>query len=129
MGVQQGRVKVQPQRPRRRSTRRPRPRPDPRHPRPQPRHPPGIGSDLPHDPPRGRRRPDPPKQPRLLPQARQVTHAVAPVGQHDDQVTQHRTTVVGMATARADKAEVGAAAKLTGQAQPVGQLGQQHHPA
>jgi hypothetical protein len=128
VGVQQGGVKIKTQRPRRDRARRPRPRTNPRQRRPQPGHPPGIGSNLVDDPPRGRRRADPPEQPRLLPQAGQVAEAVTPVGQHDDQVTQDRAAVVGMAAAPAGKAKVGAAAKLAGQAQPVGQLGQQHHP-
>ena len=70
----------------------------------------------------------PAEQPGLVPQAGQVAQGIAPVGQQHHQVTQDRAAVMGMATARAGKAEVGAPAKLTGQAQPVGQLSQQHHP-
>ena len=128
VGVHQRRVDVDAQRPRQRSARRPRPLTDPRQRRPQRRHPPGVGGDLADDPPRGRRGADPPEQSRLIPQHRQVADTIAPIGQHDDQVTQHRAAVKGMAAARADKATVGAAAKLAGQAEPVGQLGQQHHP-
>jgi hypothetical protein len=128
MGVHQGGVKVDAQRPRRCRTRRPRPRTDPRQRRPQRRHPSGIGSDLPEDPPRSRRRADPAEQPRLIAQAGQVAHTVTPIGQHDDQVTQHRAAVVGMAATGADKAKVGAAAKLLRELEPVGQLGQQYHP-
>jgi hypothetical protein len=80
------------------------------------------------DPPGGRGRADRPEQPCLIPQARQVAQANPTVGKHHDQVAQHRAAVVGMATAGADKAQVGAAAKLTDEAEPVGQLGQQHHP-
>jgi hypothetical protein len=128
MGVQQGRVKIDAQQPRRGRARRPRPLAGPRHPRPQRRHPFGVASNLVDNPPRGRCRADPPEQSCLVAQAGQVAEAVAPVGQHHHQVTQDRTAVVGMATARAGKATVGAAAKLAGQAEPVGQLGQQHHP-
>jgi hypothetical protein len=80
------------------------------------------------DPPGGRRGADPPEQPRLIAQDRQVAHTVAAIGQHDDQVPQDRAAVIGVTAAGAGKATVGAAAKLAGQAQPVGQLGQQHHP-
>jgi hypothetical protein len=80
------------------------------------------------NPPRGRRRADPAEQSCLVAQAGQVAQGIAPVGEHDDQVAQDRAAVVGVAATRAGKATVGAAAKLAGQAQPVGQLGQQHHP-
>jgi hypothetical protein len=128
VGLQQGRVNIDAQRPHRPSARRPRPLAGPRHRRPQRRHPFGVGSNLVDNPPRGRRRADPPEQPRLVPQARQVAHTVAPIGKHDDQIPQDRAAVIGVTAARAGKATVGAAAKLAGQPEPVGQLGQQHHP-
>ncbi len=128
VGVHQGGVQVDAQQTRRRRAQRPRPRADPPQRRPQPGHPAGVGGDLPDHPPRRRRRADPPEQPCLLPQAGQVAHTVAPVGQQHHQVTQDRATVMGMATTRADKAEVGATTKLAGQAEPVRKLGQQHHP-
>ncbi len=130
MRLHQAGVKIQPQWPRPLGcrARRPGPLADPRQRRPHPRHPPGIGGDLVDDPPRRRRRAHLAEQPRLVPQPRQVAEAVAAVGEHDHQVPQHRATVVCQAAAGAGKAEVGAAAKLAGERQPVGQFGQQHHP-
>jgi hypothetical protein len=124
MRADQGRVKVDGEWASRGRTRRPRPRTDPRQRRPQRRHPTGVGGNPADDPPGSRRRADLAEQPGLLAQAGQVADAVAPIGKHDNQVTQDRAAVVGVATTGADKAKVGAPAKLAGQAQPVGQLGQ-----
>jgi hypothetical protein len=55
------------------------------------------------------------EQLRLVPQAGQVADAVATVGEHDHQVAQHLTAVISAST----HVKVGAAAKLTGQPQPV----------
>jgi hypothetical protein len=90
-------VKVDAQRPCRGRARRPRPRTDPRPRRPQRRHPSGVGSDLPEDPPRSRRRADPAEQPPPDRAGRPGRSHSYPIGQHDDQVTQCRAAVVGMA--------------------------------
>jgi hypothetical protein len=74
--------------------------------------PPRIGWQLlGQHPPGGRRGDDLAERLRLVPQAGQVTDAVATAGEHDHQVAQHLTAVIRAST----HAEVGAAAKLTGQ--------------
>ena len=114
--LDQGRVQVQDQRPRWGRTQRPGALADPGQRRPQPADPTRIGGQLlGQDAPGGRDRGDLAEQPGLVPQAGQVADAVATVGEHDHQVAQHLPAVVGAST----HAEVGAAAKLAGQAQPV----------
>jgi hypothetical protein len=115
--LDKGRVHVQQQRPHRCRTQRPGALADPGQRRPQPADPPRVGGQLlGKDPPGGRGRADPAEQLRLVPQAGQVADAVTTVGEHDHQVAQYLTAVISAST----HAEVGAAAKLTGQPQPVG---------
>jgi hypothetical protein len=57
----------------------------------------------------------------ITPRAGQVAHAVATVSEHDHQVARHLAAVVGASA----NTTVGAAAKLTGQAQPVRRLTKQ----
>jgi hypothetical protein len=125
VGLDQGRVHVDDQRPRRSSPQRPGPLADPGQRRPQRRHLAWITAHLPcQHPPGGRGRGDLAKQVRLLAQAGKIAHTVATVGQHHHQVPQHLPTVTGAAATT----QVGATAKLAGQAQPVRQLAQQRCP-
>jgi|RhiMetdeSRZDD1v2_1073273.scaffolds.fasta_scaffold72667_2 hypothetical protein len=114
--LDKGRVHVQDQRPRWGRAQCPGALADPGQRRPQPADPTRIGGQLlGQDAPGGRRGGDLVEQLRLVPQAGQVADAVATVGEHDHQVAQHLTAVMRAST----HAQVGAAAKLRGQPQPV----------
>jgi hypothetical protein len=120
--IDKGRVDVQDQRPCRGRAQLPGPLADPGQRRPQRRDPTRVtGHLLGQHPPGGRGRADSPEQLRLVPQAGQVADAVATVSEHDHQIAQHLTAVMSAGA----HAEVGAAAKFAGQAQPVCQLTKQ----
>lgn len=125
MGVDQGRIQVQDQRPRRRRAKLPRLLADPGQRRPQRRDPTRIGGQLlGQDAPGGRGRTDLAEQLRLVAEGGKVADAVATVGEHDYKIPQHLAAVIS-ASAHAD---IGAPAKLAGQPQPVRQLTKQRRP-
>jgi hypothetical protein len=120
--LDKGGVQVDPQRPCRGRAKRPGTLADPGQRRPQPGDPTRVsGQFLGQDAPGGRGRGDLAEQRRLVPECGQVADTVATVGEHHHQVAQHLAAVIRAST----HAEVGAAAKLTGQSQPVGQLPKQ----
>jgi hypothetical protein len=125
VGLDQGRVQVDDQRPLGCRAQRPGALADPGQRRPQRRHLTRCAAHLLHQhPPGGRHAGNLAEQLGLLAQAGQVADAVSAVGQQHHQVAQHLPAVAGATSTTL----VGAAAKLAGQAKPVRQLAQQRGP-